>query len=119
MALTNCDPVRIKEEATTTSTTEGDGSSFDCNFESSDCGWSPACQDPAFCWERTTYQTCTESHLDCPQPDVLDGEENYVYLDGAQGNGKPMAAQLMSPGGSSASGDCFIFYYIFKVSVSV
>ena len=40
-----------------------------------------------------------------------------MYLDGAQGNGKPLAAQLMSPGGSSASEDCFIFYYNLDVSL--
>ena len=53
------------------------------------------------------------------RPDVVDGEEYYMYLDGAQGNEKPLAAQLMSPGGSSASEDCFIFYYIFKVRLGL
>ena len=62
------------------------------------------------------YQNCSESHLDCPHPDVQEGEDYYIYLDGAQGDGKPLAAQFMSPGGSSASEDCFIFYYIFNVS---
>ena len=101
----------MKTEPTSSSTTEGGSDTFDCDFEDSECGWSDGCEDPEFCWKRTIQDTCSETHLDCPE----DTEGYYMYVDGAKGN-KELKAQLMSPGGATPTDDCFLFSYNFHVS---
>lgn len=104
---------------TTATTTEDDGIKFDCDFQDSDCGWSVASEDPEFSWMRTTHDTCTESHLDCPTSDLTSPAEGYyMYVDGARGS-KEIRAELMSPGGATPTDDCFLFYFILSVSQTI
>ena len=103
--------LRLKTDETTTTTTEGNGVKFDCDFDNSDCGWSVANEDPEFTWTRTDHDTCTETHLDCPATE----EGHYMYVDGAKGT-KLVKAELMNPVGATPTDDCFIFRYNLYVS---